>query len=96
MEIIEVKCKNCHTGIYIQNDHVREKMFCTLGCMNSYKTPSPKNGIQLMAFFSGFKMIGPILSIYGDFYLFIYNYKISVLKKRLNKKLWSPIFHRKY
>lgn len=49
-----------------------------------------------MAFFSVFKMVGPILSIYGDFYLFIYNYKISILKKLLNKKLWSPIFHRKY
>jgi hypothetical protein len=37
-EIIEVKCTNCSKEIYIQQDHVREKMFCTLGCMNSYKT----------------------------------------------------------
>ena len=37
MEIVEVKCKNCQTEIYIQNDHVKEKMFCTLECMNSYK-----------------------------------------------------------
>ncbi|CAG0983544.1 hypothetical protein METP3_02222 [Methanosarcinales archaeon] len=42
MEIIKVKCTNCHTEIYIQNNHVREKMFCTLGCMNSYKSQSQK------------------------------------------------------
>jgi len=37
MEIIEVKCKNCNKEIYVRSEQVREKMFCTLGCMNSYK-----------------------------------------------------------
>ncbi len=37
MELIEVKCRNCHKEIYIQHDHVREKMFCTLGCMSIYE-----------------------------------------------------------
>jgi len=31
MEIIEVKCKNCSKEIYVMREHVREKMFCTLG-----------------------------------------------------------------
>jgi hypothetical protein len=40
MEIIEVKCENCSKEIYINREQVREKMFCTLGCMDSYKSPS--------------------------------------------------------
>ncbi|CAG1001278.1 hypothetical protein METP3_03333 [Methanosarcinales archaeon] len=40
MEIIEVKCENCNKEIYINREQVREKMFCTLGCMDSYKSPS--------------------------------------------------------
>ena len=36
MEIVEIKCANCKKEIYVQQDHVREKMFCTLGCMDSY------------------------------------------------------------
>jgi uncharacterized Zn finger protein len=43
MEIVEVKCKNCHTEIYVQNDIVKENMFCTLRCMNSYKIHHQKN-----------------------------------------------------
>ena len=34
MEIVEVKCSNCDKDIYIVKDYVREKMFCTIGCMN--------------------------------------------------------------
>ena len=37
MEIIEVKCTNCHKEIFVQQRNVREKMFCTIGCMNSFK-----------------------------------------------------------
>jgi hypothetical protein len=36
MEIIEVKCKKCSKEIYVQQNHAREEMFCTLGCMNNY------------------------------------------------------------
>ncbi|CAG0993308.1 MAG: hypothetical protein OIN86_01530 [Candidatus Methanoperedens sp.] len=39
MEIVEVKCKNCSKEIYINREQIREKMFCTLGCMDSYKFP---------------------------------------------------------
>ncbi|MFZ3383090.1 MAG: hypothetical protein WA144_04115 [Candidatus Methanoperedens sp.] len=42
MEIIEVKCKNCSKEIYVRREHVREKMFCTLGCMDSYIAPHPQ------------------------------------------------------
>lgn len=34
MEIVEIKCSNCDKGIYVQEDYVREKMFCTILCMN--------------------------------------------------------------
>ena len=36
LEIIEIKCKNCGKELYIQEEYVREKMFCTLGCMDLY------------------------------------------------------------
>ncbi|MDW7726235.1 MAG: hypothetical protein SCH70_03850 [Candidatus Methanoperedens sp.] len=36
MELVEVKCKNCSKKIYIMKGHVREKMFCTLACMDRY------------------------------------------------------------
>ena len=36
MEIVEIKCANCKKEIYVQQDRVRNKMFCTLGCMDSY------------------------------------------------------------
>ncbi|MCE8422489.1 MAG: hypothetical protein J5U17_06820 [Candidatus Methanoperedens sp.] len=36
MELVEVKCEKCGKGIYIQESHLREKMFCTLGCLGSY------------------------------------------------------------
>lgn len=33
MEIVEVKCANCTKEIYVQQQYIREKMFCTIGCM---------------------------------------------------------------
>ncbi len=41
MEIVEVRCKNCGKRIYVLGDYLREKMFCTLGCMDSYIAFSP-------------------------------------------------------
>ena len=29
----EVKCGHCGKDILVLNDHKRDKMFCTLGCM---------------------------------------------------------------
>lgn len=37
LKIVEVKCEKCSKKIYIQENYKREKMFCTLGCMDSYK-----------------------------------------------------------
>jgi hypothetical protein len=43
MEIVEVRCDNCGKEIYVQDNCVREKMFCTLGCLSSYsRAPSSK------------------------------------------------------
>jgi hypothetical protein len=39
MKLIEVKCTNCTKEIYIYEEHVKKNIFCTLGCMNSYKAP---------------------------------------------------------
>ena len=43
IEILEVECKNCSKKIYIMKERVREKMFCTLGCLESYKTKPGNN-----------------------------------------------------
>ena len=44
MEIVEVKCANCCKTIYLQEDCIREKMFCTLGCMELFtEEPFSKN-----------------------------------------------------
>lgn len=36
MEIVEIKCTNCGKELFIRDEYVREQMFCTLGCMDSY------------------------------------------------------------
>ena len=36
MEIVEIKCSNCDKDIYVQKDYVREKIFCTIGCMQIF------------------------------------------------------------
>jgi hypothetical protein len=36
MEIVEVECTNCSKKLYVQKKSVREKLFCTLKCMDSY------------------------------------------------------------
>jgi hypothetical protein len=46
MEIREVKCENCGKTILILDGYVREKMFCTLGCLNA-SIASDKRMIQL-------------------------------------------------
>lgn len=37
MEIVEVECANCHKTVFIEADHIRVPMFCTLGCMDSFE-----------------------------------------------------------
>lgn len=41
MEIVETRCKNCGKAIFILKEYLREKMFCTLGCLGSYKINKP-------------------------------------------------------
>ncbi len=41
MEIVEVECANCSKKLYVQDISIREKLFCTLKCMDLY-TMSPK------------------------------------------------------
>jgi hypothetical protein len=44
MKMIEIRCENCGKKIYVWSDYLKEKMFCTLECMSSYKeTPSLKS-----------------------------------------------------
>lgn len=38
MELKEVKCENCGKPILILDGYVREKMFCSLGCMTKEVT----------------------------------------------------------
>lgn len=40
MEAVETKCECCGKSIYIAEKSVREKMFCTLGCLYSYNKNS--------------------------------------------------------
>lgn len=35
--MVEIKCENCGKEIFVYKEYVREKMFCTMGCMDSYK-----------------------------------------------------------
>lgn len=36
LDLVEIKCRNCGKELYVQEEYIREKMFCTLGCMDSY------------------------------------------------------------
>ncbi|MCE8422488.1 MAG: hypothetical protein J5U17_06815 [Candidatus Methanoperedens sp.] len=36
MKIVEIKCEKCGKEIYVIETYLRDKMFCTLGCMDSY------------------------------------------------------------
>ncbi len=36
MEIIEKECHNCGKKMYVQEKFVREQMFCTLGCLDTF------------------------------------------------------------
>lgn len=37
MEMSEISCTNCGKQIIVRNEHVREQMFCTIGCLNQFK-----------------------------------------------------------
>ncbi len=35
-EIVEIKCNTCGKGMYIRRNSIREKMFCTIKCMETF------------------------------------------------------------
>jgi len=35
-EIIIVKCENCGKELFVKDTNIRQKMFCTIRCMDSY------------------------------------------------------------
>ncbi|MDW7732245.1 MAG: hypothetical protein SCH66_07435 [Methanolobus sp.] len=35
MKLVETKCATCGSAIYVYEEFVREKMYCTLHCMES-------------------------------------------------------------
>lgn len=37
MDMVEISCTNCGQLIFVGDEYVREKMFCTLGCLNQFK-----------------------------------------------------------
>ncbi len=41
LKIVEIKCENCSKKLYIHEEYKREKMFCTLGCMDAYRAYAP-------------------------------------------------------
>ncbi len=40
-EIVIVKCENCGKELFVRDSNIRPKMFCTIGCMDSYATEIP-------------------------------------------------------
>lgn len=38
MEMVGIKCGNCGKDIYVYRESLREKMFCTLGCLDKSNT----------------------------------------------------------
>jgi len=35
-EIIIVKCEKCGKDLFVKDTNIRQKMFCTIRCMDSY------------------------------------------------------------
>jgi hypothetical protein len=36
MDMVEISCTNCGQQIFVGDEYVRDKMYCTLGCMNKF------------------------------------------------------------
>lgn len=36
-QMVDIKCENCGREILVLKEYLREKMFCTIGCMDSYQ-----------------------------------------------------------
>lgn len=42
MERVEVRCANCGKEIYVYESYLRERMFCTIACLNAQSGNSTK------------------------------------------------------
>lgn len=40
--IVKVECFNCGKEIYVKDNCVRDKMFCTIRCLDAYKDGATK------------------------------------------------------
>jgi len=40
-KIVNVKCENCGKELYVKDTNIRQKMFCTIQCMDSYTEEIP-------------------------------------------------------
>lgn len=43
MDMVEISCTNCGQYIIVGDEYIRDKMYCTLGCMNNFE--EKKNNI---------------------------------------------------
>jgi len=41
-KIIIAKCENCGKELFVIDTNIRQKMFCTIRCMDSYAEEIPK------------------------------------------------------
>lgn len=46
MRIVEKDCENCGKKIYVRESYLREKMFCTIGCLDQFKESHKDRQIQ--------------------------------------------------
>lgn len=37
-EIVEIKCDTCGRDMYVRRNSIRDKMFCTLKCMDTFQS----------------------------------------------------------
>ncbi|WP_256623311.1 hypothetical protein [Methanolobus chelungpuianus] len=49
MKLVETKCATCGSPIYIYEDFVREKMYCTLHCMMSAGESLGRERMEVLA-----------------------------------------------
>ena len=40
-KMVIVKCENCRKELFVKDSNIREKMFCTIRCMDSYAEEFP-------------------------------------------------------
>jgi hypothetical protein len=45
MELLAIRCANCKKEIFVQERYIRERMFCTLDCMDNYNGEKPDSRI---------------------------------------------------